>query len=62
MVQQTEQTVNVLEDFKMEVNRLSYIVNDIGINNSFDRTIVRNAIDRIEISFNTYIQTLINVK
>ena len=49
-----------LEDFKMSVNKLSYIVNNVGINDSFDRTMARNTIDEITISFNTYIKTLIN--
>lgn len=62
MVQQTEQTIDALEDFKMVVNKLSYIVNSIGINDSFDRTMARNAIDEVQISFNTYIRTLINDK
>ena len=49
-----------LDDFKMLVNKLSYAVNSVGINNSFDRTMVRTTLDDLNISFNTYIQTLIN--
>ena len=55
----TEEQVNeALEDFKMAVNKLSYVVNNVGINNSFDRTMARDTIDEITISFNTYIKTL----
>ena len=57
----TEEQVNeALEDFKMVVNKLSYIVNNVGINDSFDRTMARNTVDEITISFNTYIKTLTN--
>lgn len=55
-----EQVVEALEDFKIVVNKLSYIVNNVGINDSFDRTMARNTIDEITISFNTYIKTLTN--
>ena len=51
-------TIEALEDFKMSVNKLSYIVNNVGIKDSFDRTLARNTIDEITISFNKYIQTL----
>ena len=49
-----------LEEFKMYVNKLSYIANHLGINNSFDRTLARNTIDEVTIAFNTYIKTLTN--
>ena len=55
-----EQVVEALEDFKIVVNKLSYIVNNVGINDSFDRIMARNTIDEITISFNTYIKTLTN--
>ena len=49
-----------LEDFKMAVNKLSYAVNSVGINDSFDRILVRNCVDEVTIAFNTYIKTLTN--
>lgn len=55
----TQETIDALDEFKATVNKLSYIVNNIGINNSFDRTMARNTIDEIQIAFNTYINTLI---
>lgn len=48
-----------LDDFKMAVNKLSYMVNSVGINNSYDRTMVKNAIFEINDSFNEYIKSLI---
>ena len=41
----TQETIDALDEFKATVNKLSYIVNNIGINNSFDRTMARNTID-----------------
>ena len=60
MIKETEQTIEALEDFKMSVNKLSYVVNNVGINDSFDRTLARNTIDEVMIAFNTYIKTLTN--
>lgn len=59
MAQQTAETIEALEEFKMIVNKLSYITNNLGINDSFDRTLARNALDDAMIAFNAYIQTLI---
>ena len=58
MAQQTAETIEALEEFKMIVNRLSYITNNLGINDSFDRTMARDCLDEAMIAFNTYIQTL----
>lgn len=54
-----DDTTEALEDFKMNVNTLSYLVNNVGINSSFERTQAKNTIAKIETSFNAYIQTLI---
>lgn len=62
MAQQPITPNESLEDFKMAVNKLSYVVNSVGINNSFDRTMARNCVDEVTIAFNTYIKTLINEK
>ena len=59
MAQQTAETIEALEEFKMIVNKLSYITNNLGIDDSFDRTLARNALDDAMIAFNVYIQTLI---
>lgn len=56
----TQETTDALEEFKAAVNTLSYIVNNVGVNDSFDRTMARNSIDKVEIAFNTYIKTLTN--
>ena len=56
----TFQPPSELEDFQMIVNKLSYIVNNLGIKNSFDRTRARNCLDEAMIAFNTYIKTLTN--
>lgn len=60
MVQQPITPNESLEDFKMAVNKLSYVVNSVGINNSFDRTMARNCVDEVTIAFNTYIKSLTN--
>lgn len=54
-----QQSTEPLDDFKMAVNKLSYMVNSVGINNSYDRTMVKNAIFEINDSFNEYIKSLI---
>ena len=59
MKQQTAETIEALEEFKMIVNKLSYITNNLGIDDSFDRTLARNTLDDAMIAFNAYIQTLI---
>ena len=59
MAQQTAETIEALEEFKMIVNKLSYITNNLGIDDSFDRTLARNTLDDAMIAFNAYIQTLI---
>ena len=54
-----QQSTEPLDDFKMAVNKLSYMVNNLGINNSFDRTMAKNAIFEINDTFNEYIKSLI---
>lgn len=53
-------TSEALEEFKLSVNKLFHITNNIGINDSFDRTRARKCIDELTIAFNTYIESLTN--
>ncbi len=55
----TDKTADMMEELKQSVNKLSYVVNHVGINDSFDRTLARDCIDDVVITFNAYIQTLI---
>lgn len=54
----SEETAEAIEDLKESINKLSYVVNHIGLLNCFDRTRVRNYIDEIQLKFNHYIKTL----
>lgn len=54
-----QQSTEPMDDLKMAVNKLSYMVNSVGINNSYDRTMVKNAIFEINDTFNEYIKSLI---
>ena len=47
------------EEFCMQVAKLNYSVNNIGLNDSFDRTSARDGIEQLRLAFELYIQALI---